>query len=119
MKIMKIRKNGRIIRLTESDLKKITMLDKRILREQYKSDSDRHYEMLDKLSNYIEIPYFKDMEGFTIYEKDDQEYILSKIFNTNVFIGASGFVYNVDDGRKRYFEDDDSETWYIFEDDFE
>jgi uncharacterized protein YozE (UPF0346 family) len=113
---MKIRKNGRIIRLTESDLKKITMLNKRILREH---KSPKHYKMLDKISHYVEIPYIESMEALTIFDKDDQEYILSKIFNANVYIKGSGFVYNVDDGRQRYFEDNDGETWYIFEDDFE
>ena len=129
---MKIRKNGRIIRLTESDLKKITMLNKRILREHKKFINKspsalpvnqmlawEHYELLDRISHVIDIPYIKSMEALTIYDKDDQEYILSKIFNTNVFFGGSGFVYNVDDGRQRYFEDNDGETWNIFEDDFE
>ena len=59
-------------------------LIKRILREEI-NKSDKHYRRLDIISNYVVIPYFESMEGLTIYDKDDQEYIMRKILG-NIYI---------------------------------
>ena len=60
-------------------------LIRKILREEIEK-SDRHYRMLDKISDYVDIPYFKSMEGLTIYDKDDQEYIMEKILGVDITI---------------------------------
>ena len=52
---------------------------RKILREEI-DKSDRHYKILDKISEHVQLPYFKSMEGLTIYDKDDQEYILNKLY---------------------------------------
>ena len=80
---------------------------KRILREQLEK-SDRHYRMLDKISNYGELPYFKSMEGLTIYDKDDQEYIMRKILG-NITI-KEDTIYN-EYGEVLYEEDQDEDEW--------
>jgi len=59
-------------------------LIRKILREEI-NKSDRHYKILDKISDHVEIPYFKSMEGLTIYDKDDQEYIMKKILGNDIF----------------------------------
>jgi hypothetical protein len=53
-------------------------LIRKILREEI-NKSDRHYRMLDKISNHVQLPYFESMEGLTIYDEDDQLYIMKKI----------------------------------------
>ena len=58
-------------------------LIKKILREEI-NKSDRHYRILDKISEYVELPYFKSMEGLTIYDEDDQEYIMKKILGDDI-----------------------------------
>ena len=59
-------------------------LIKKILREEI-NKSDRHYRILDKISEYVELPYFKSMEGLTIYDEDDQEYIMKKILGDDIY----------------------------------
>tara|TARA_R110000803_G_scaffold17862_2_gene48004 strand:- start:2 stop:424 length:423 start_codon:yes stop_codon:yes gene_type:complete len=79
-------------------------LIKRILREEI-DKSDKHYRMLDKISDYVQLPYFDSMEGLTIYDEDDQEYILKKIYGDNIKIKGR----NIYDDKKlnfRYLE------WY-------
>tara|TARA_R110000803_G_scaffold3218_2_gene10963 strand:- start:145 stop:639 length:495 start_codon:yes stop_codon:yes gene_type:complete len=63
-------------------------LIKRILREEI-DKSDKHYRILDKISDYVQLPYFKSMEGLTIYDKDDQEYIMEKILGVDITINFS------------------------------
>ena len=83
-------------------------LIKRILREEIEK-SDKHYRILDKISNYVEIPYFKSMEGLTIYDKDDQEYIMKKILG-NISITIQPLYDNLikdNKGNVIYKEDSD------------
>jgi hypothetical protein len=72
--------------------------------------SDKHYRMLDKISNYGELPYFKSMEGLTIYDKDDQEYIMRKILGDDISIKGRSIYYY---GDMIYYEhsDGDWEKW--------
>ena len=84
---------------------------KRILREQLEK-SDRHYRMLDKISNYGELPYFKSMEALGIYDKDDQEYIMRKILG-NITI-KEDTIYN-EYGEVLYEEDQDEDEWQKWE----
>ena len=86
-------------------------LIRKILREEIKK-SDKHYRILDTISNYVEIPYFKSMEGLTIYNKDDQEYIMRNILGDGisirgrdpVFYENERYIYD-DRGNMLYFED--------------
>ena len=84
-------------------------LIKRILREEIEK-SDRHYRRLDIISDHVQLPYFKSMEGLTIYEKDDQEYIMEKILG-NITI-KEDTIYN-EDGEVLYHEDQDEEEEII------
>jgi YD repeat-containing protein len=77
-------------------------LIKRILREEI-NKSDRHYRMLDKISEYVQLPYFESMEGLTIYDKDDQLYIMKKILGNDIYI--RGDVIRIDNGNEIYYED--------------
>jgi hypothetical protein len=63
-------------------------LIRKILREH---KSDRHYKILDKISDHVHLPYFKSMEDFAIDEKDDQLYIMRKIYGNDII-----FEYGVD-----------------------
>jgi YD repeat-containing protein len=87
---------------------------KRILREQLEK-SDRHYRRLDIISDHVQLPYFKSMEGLTIYEKDDQEYIMEKILG-NITI-KEDTIYN-EDGEVLYHEDQDEDEWqkWVYDD---
>jgi hypothetical protein len=58
-------------------------LIKRILREEIEK-SDRHYRRLDIISDHVQLPYFKSMEGLTIDDKDDQLYIMKKIYGNDI-----------------------------------
>jgi hypothetical protein len=61
--------------------------------------------MLDKISDYVQLPYFDSMVGLTIDDKDDQLYILKKIYGNNIKIKGR----NIYDDKKlnfRYLE------WY-------
>ena len=80
-------------------------LIKRILREEIEK-SDKHYSILDKISDYVELPYFKSMEGLTIYDEDDQEYIMKKILG-NIYIKRY-YIYD-ERGNKIYWELSDGE----------
>ena len=66
-------------------------LIRKILREEIEK-SDRHYRMLDKISDHVHLPYFKSMEDFAIDDNDDQEYIMGKILGNDI-----RFEYDVDD----------------------
>ena len=85
---------------------------KRILREQLEK-SDKYYRMLDKISNYGELPYFKSMEGLTIYDKDDQEYIMRKILGDDIYI-REDTIYN-EDGEVLYHENQVEGEWQKWE----
>tara|TARA_R110002020_G_scaffold195169_3_gene396163 strand:+ start:201 stop:560 length:360 start_codon:yes stop_codon:yes gene_type:complete len=92
-------------------------LIKRILREEI-DKSDRHYRILDKITDHVQLPYFKSMEGLTIYDKDDQEYIMEKILG-NITINLSNLMsYNLpidtvidDNGNRIYQERSDGKWW--------
>ena len=58
-------------------------LIRKILREEI-NKSDNHYRRLDIISEHVQIPYFKSMEGLTIDEKDDQKYIMRKILGNDI-----------------------------------
>jgi YD repeat-containing protein len=74
-------------------------LIRKILREH---KSDRHYKILDKISDHVQLPYFKSMEGLTIYEHDDQEYIMRNILGNDIsIIGKS---IHDDRGNRIYWE---------------
>ena len=60
-------------------------LIRKILREEI-NKSDRHYRMLDKISDHVQLPYFESMEGLTIDDKDDQLYIMKKILGNDIYI---------------------------------
>ena len=87
-------------------------LIRKILREEI-NKSDRHYRMLDKISTYVEIPYFKSMEGLTIYDKEDHVYIMRKILGIGITIrGRDPNFYD----EERYIYDD--EGTMIYQEDF-
>ncbi len=83
-------------------------LIRKILREEI-DKSDRHYHILDKISDHVEIPYFKSMEGLTIYDKDDQEYIMKKIFGNDISIDG-GYIFDIYD-EMIYHEYYDGKWW--------
>ena len=89
-------------------------LIKKILREEIEK-SDRHYRRLDIISDYVQLPYFESMEGLTIYEKDDQEYIMRKLLG-NISIELSNIrKYILDEnGNEIYFENS-NDFWSRFE----
>ena len=78
-------------------------LIRKILREEIEK-SDRHYKILDKISEYVQLPYFKSMEGLTIDDKDDQLYIMRKILG-NISI-------ELIDIRKYILDDKGYEIYY-------
>ena len=81
-------------------------LIKRILREEI-DKSDRHYRRLDIISDHVQLPYFKSMVGLTIYDKDDQLYIMKKIYGYNIKIKGRN-IYD-DMGIQIYWEDSDGD----------
>ena len=84
-------------------------LIRKILREEL-NKSDRHYRRLDIISDHVHLPYFKSMEGLTIYDKDDQLYIMKKILGVDIRIEPHGIFYY---GNKIYHEYSDGswEKW--------
>jgi len=78
-------------------------LIKRILREEIEK-SDRHYRRLDIISDHVQLPYFKSMEGLTIYDKDDQLYILKKILGNDIRTQGRN-IYDGKYGNILYFEE--------------
>jgi hypothetical protein len=60
-------------------------LIRKILREEIEK-SDKHYKMLDNISDHVQLPYFDSMVGLTIDDKDDQLYIMKKIFGNDITI---------------------------------
>jgi hypothetical protein len=88
-------------------------LIRKILREEI-NKSDRHYKMLDKISDHVQLPYFKSMEGLTIYDKDDQLYIMKKILGDDIDWYETRFGLNIynDNGSELYYEESDSDYWY-------
>jgi len=82
-------------------------LIKKILREEI-DKSDKHYRMLDIISDHVELPFFKSMEGLTIYDEDDQLYIMKKILGDDISIEGMT-IYN---GRYRsIYEETSSGLW--------
>ena len=87
-------------------------LIRKILREEIEK-SDRHYRMLDKISDHVHLPYFKSIEDFAIDEKDDQLYIMRKIYGNDII-----FEYGVDDNSYiRIVDIDKGNVVYIEYDD--
>jgi hypothetical protein len=86
-------------------------LIRKILREH---KSDKHYRILDTISNYVEIPYFKSMEGLTIYDEDDQEYIMKKIYGDDIHFDYFDDSYYIFDGNNNeiYYEHSDDGGWW-------
>jgi len=76
-------------------------LIRKILREEIEK-SDKHYRMLDKISDHVDLPYFDSMEGLTIDDKDDQLYVLKKIYGNNIKIKGK-YIYD-DKGNNIYYE---------------
>jgi hypothetical protein len=67
--------------------------------------------MLDKISEHVQLPYFKSMVGLTIDEKDDQEYIMRKILG-NISITIQPLYDNLikdNKGNVIYKEDSDGD----------
>jgi hypothetical protein len=90
-------------------------LIRKILREEIEK-SDRHYRMLDKISDHVHLPYFESMEGLTIYDKDDQEYIMKKILGEDIIVSDNVRVGRMKNGRGNeiYWEnliDDNKGEW--------
>tara|TARA_R110000803_G_scaffold87039_1_gene153634 strand:- start:64 stop:609 length:546 start_codon:yes stop_codon:yes gene_type:complete len=87
-------------------------LIRKILREEIEK-SDRHYKILDKISDHVHLPYFKSMEDFAIDEKDDQLYIMRKIYGNDII-----FEYGVDDiSYIQILENDKGNEVYVEYDD--
>jgi YD repeat-containing protein len=85
-------------------------LIRKILREH---KSDRHYKILDKITEHVQLPYFESMEGLTIYDEDDQEYIMKKILG-NIYIKRY-YIYD-DRGNRIYWEVSDGWVKYEYDD---
>ena len=86
-------------------------LIKKILREEI-DKSDKHYRMLDIISDHVQLPYFESMEGLTIYDKGDQEYIMGKILGNDI-----RFEYDVDDDIRFEYDVYDVQGVMVFEGD--
>jgi len=86
-------------------------LIKKILREEI-DKSDRHYRRLDIISDHVHLPYLRSMEGLTIYEKGDQEYIMKKILGNDVSIDGE---YFYDDKGYLIYLENSSGWWEKFE----
>ena len=85
-------------------------LIRKILREEI-NKSDKHYSILDKITDHVHLPYFESMEGLTIYEKDDQEYIMRKLLG-NIYIEIyDEYVIYDDNGNRIYYEHSDG--WWV------
>tara|TARA_R110000803_G_scaffold152104_2_gene217169 strand:- start:482 stop:1027 length:546 start_codon:yes stop_codon:yes gene_type:complete len=85
-------------------------LIRKILREH---KSDKHYRILDKISDHVQLPYFKSMVGLTIYDKEDHVYIMRKILGNGITIrGRDPNFYD----EERYIYDD--EGTMIYQEDF-
>jgi hypothetical protein len=99
-------------------------LIKRILREEIVK-SDKHYRILDKISEHVQLPYFKSMESLTIDDVDDQVYIMKKIYGNDIYIKEDydriydeygNQIYNEDsEGRWGKWEYDDNGNMIYFE----
>ena len=87
-------------------------LIRKILREH---KSDKHYRILDIISDHVQLPYFKSMEGLTIYEHNDQEYIMKKILGDDIRIKGREIFYYGDNGNERYYEEYSGDHWVIWE----
>ena len=79
-------------------------LIRKILREEI-DKSDKHYSILDKISDHVQLPYFKSMEGLTIYEHDDQEYIMRKLLG-NIRISVPPINLNSTHRVKKFINDE-------------
>ena len=99
-------------------------LIRKILREEIEK-SDRHYRMLDKISEHVQLPYFESMEGLTIYDKDDQLYIMKKILG-NITIDRPNWHWNplntspsiYDDGGNKIYHENSNGRWekWVYDD---
>ena len=83
-------------------------LIRKILREEI-DKSDRHYRRLDIISEHVQLPYFDSMEGLTIDDKDDQLYIMKKIYGYNIRIKGK---YMYDEYTYVIYDDDGNEIYY-------
>ena len=97
-------------------------LIRKILREEI-DKSDRHYRMLDKISEHVQLPYFESMEGLTIDDRDDQLYIMKKILGNITIdrpnwhwdpLNTSPSIYD-DGGNKLYYEEYSNGDWKKWE----
>ena len=95
-------------------------LIRKILREEIEK-SDRHYRRIDIISEHVHLPYFKSMVGLTIYDKDDQEYIMKKIFGVDIRIEPHGIFYygdriywenSIGDWKKWEYDDRGNKIYY-------
>jgi hypothetical protein len=81
-------------------------LIRKILREEI-DKSDKHYRILDKISDHVQLPYFDSMVGLTIDDVDDQEYIMKKIYGNDIYIRGN-VIYdhrgNNENGNRIYLE---------------
>jgi hypothetical protein len=87
-------------------------LIKRILREEIEK-SDKHYRILDKISDHVHLPYFKSMESLTIDDEDDQLYIMKKIYGYDIYFHEElrRYIYNDNNDKRVYSEDVDGHWW--------
>jgi hypothetical protein len=81
-------------------------LIRKILREEI-DKSDKHYRILDIISDHVHLPYFKSMEGLTIYDKYDQLYIMKKILGDDIYIREGVDRIYDEYGNQIYIEDSD------------
>jgi hypothetical protein len=96
-------------------------LIRKILREEIEK-SDRHYRMLDKISDHVEIPYVQQMKDkYGVTDKESQKYILKQIYGNDInFLDKNndfGIIHNIRDtvnpnfaGKLLYIED--STGWW-------
>ena len=86
-------------------------LIRKILREEI-DKSDKYYRRLDIISEHVQLPYFKSMEGLTIYEKDDQEYIMEKILGNDIRFEYDENGKVIFDGDSGGYDDNGNEIYY-------
>ena len=84
-------------------------LIRKILREH---KSDKHYRRLDIISDHVQLPYFESMEGLTIYDEDDQEYIMRKILG-NIYIGEQNNWKTILDYRDNEIYDENPNGFWM------
>jgi hypothetical protein len=94
-------------------------LIRKILREEIEK-TDRHYRILDIVSDHVQLPYFDSMEGLTIDDRGDQLYVMKKILGNDIRFEYAvpsweGFdegtmIYD-NKGNELYWEDSSDGYW--------